>query len=177
MCAERILFLVNGTTGKIVQNMKRNQIDENLIFQIFPSALPRRKKAELPKSEVLFSARDVSVNELEKATFDLHKGEILTIVDFETVHNENLFHCLMNPESILQGRIVYDHHPITRKNYAAKNNGILFADFNLKNKIIEQMSLQDNLCMGNFNKVSRVGFYSKRSMEFIKKDFLRINAN
>ena len=172
MCAERILFLVNGTTGKIVQNMKRNQIDENLIFQIFPSALPRRKKAELPKSEVLFSARDVSVNELEKATFDLHKGEILTIVDFETVHNENLFHCLMNPESILQGRIVYDHHPITRKNYAAKNNGILFADFNLKNKIIEQMSLQDNLCMGNFNKVSRVGFYSKRSMEFIKKDFL-----
>lgn len=172
MCAERILFLVNGTTGKIVQNMKRNQIDENLIFQIFPSALPRRKKAELPKSEVLFSARDVSVNELEKATFDLHKGEILTIVDFETVHNENLFHCLMNPESILQGRIVYDHHPITRKDYAAKNNGILFADFNLENKIIEQMSLQDNLCMGNFNKVSRVGFYSKRSMEFIKKDFL-----
>lgn len=172
MCAERILFLVNGTTGKIIRNVKRNQIDENLIFQIFPSVSSRRSRVESQKSEVLFSASNVWADELQRVTFDLHRGEILTIVDFEAIHNENLFHCLMNPESISQGRILYDHHFVTRKDYTAKNNGILFVDFNLENKIIEQMSLQDNLCLGNFNKVSTLGFYNKRSMEFIKKDFL-----
>lgn len=47
MCAERILFLVNGTTGKIVQNMKRNQIDENLIFQIFPIGFTTAQKSRI----------------------------------------------------------------------------------------------------------------------------------
>lgn len=173
MCAERILFLINGSTGKIIPNIKRNQINENMLFQIFPSELPPRERNTPEKKELLFRAENVHTENLNDITFDLYKGEILTVVDFEGVNNQSLFNCLMNPELILDGELIYKKRFLTRRDNALKNNEILFVDFNLENKIIEQMSLQDNLCMGVFHKVSTMGFFSNKSMEFIKKDFLQ----
>lgn len=172
MCAERILFLVNGTAGKIITNRKRNQIDEKQIFQIFPP-MARQKKRQVRKGQkLLFWAEKVCMDKLQDISFSLYQGEILTLVDFENVNNQQLFEGLMNPELIRSGNFFYKDHVITQKDFSLNSNNILFVDFNLKNKVIGQMSLEDNLCMGNFNKVSKAGFYSRKSMEYIKKDFL-----
>ncbi|MBD5462612.1 MAG: sugar ABC transporter ATP-binding protein [Lachnospiraceae bacterium] len=172
MCAERILFLVNGAAGKVIINTKRNQIDENLIFQIFPSKLVQKEKTEIQKQHPFFSAREVCTKKLQNISFSLYPGEILTLVDFDNTNNQRLFECMNNPEQIVSGNFFYHDHVVSEKDFSLKDHKILFVDFNLENKIIEQMSLEDNLCMGNFKKVSRAGFYSRKSMEYVRKDFL-----
>lgn len=151
MCSERILFLVNGSDGKVILNKKRKQIDENLIFRTLPPM--DKQKTNREKQKEIFRVEALSSGKIKNLSFSLYQGEILTLVDFERYYNQSLFQSLMNLEQV-------------------KKEEILFVDFNLKNKIIEQMSLRDNLCLGNFYKVSWMGFYRKKSMEFIKKDFL-----
>lgn len=171
ICAERILFLVNGGTGKVIVNEKRNQIDENLIFQIFPSMPNQRKKPKRKDEKPLFYADKVCTKKIKDISFSLYPGEILTLVDFETVNNQQLFESMMHPWQIESGQFFYKGSPVEERDFSPKNNRIIFVDFYLENKIIQQMSLEDNLCMGNFRKVSKAGFYHKRSMEYVKEDF------
>lgn len=177
MCAERIVFLVNGTAVKSIPNKNRNQINENIIFQIFPSSVSRKESNRKNEKKPIFISENICTEKLTDISFELYKGEILTLVDFENINNLNLLECLLNPNSLQKGSFSYNGHPVREGDYAIKNSGILYVDFNLNNKIIEQMSLADNLCLGNYHKISRVGFYNRKSMDFIKRDFLEHYPN
>ncbi len=170
--SERILFLVNGTTGKIVCNKRRKQINENLVFQTAPAEKKKKREIIRENKTEVFRAEGICTPELQDISFSLYQGEVLTLVDLSNSKNQSLFDCLMHQEQVISGDFYYRKHCLTKKSRFIKRGEILFVDFNSQNKIIEPLSLQDNLCIGNFHKVSAAGFYSRKSMNYIERDFL-----
>ena len=99
------------------------------------------------------------------------------MVDFSGINNQRLFECLMNLEKMKKGKLYHLNQIMNGKRLTDRSEDCLFVDFNLKNSVIEQISLQDNLCLGNFHKISTAGFYRQKSMDYIERDFLNWYPN
>lgn len=172
MYADRIIFLVNGKSVKVIKNMRRNQIDlQNILFG--DSSLNFEYPAEKKKcGNVQFKVKNLHGEGLKNSQLHIDKGEIVLIIDILRNTNQRLFQWFNNENKCFSADISIDDKPYDRR--TKKTSGLLLTeDFNTENKIVECLSLCDNLCLSQYKKFSVLGFIKKSRVQFVKYDFLK----
>ncbi len=168
--ADSFLFLVKGSTVKVIRNEDNLQVDEKRIL-LGSKTYDYSAKPKKVFMESAFTARNISTTQNEDISFDIKRGEIVVILDLLHTTNANLIKALLN-EIPYSGQFFLANkklHDIRRE-----RNRICIADYALKEVIIESLSLKDNLCLSAFNRLSKFGFINLRIRNQIEKDFLEL---
>ncbi len=172
MYADRIIFLVNGKSVKVIKNMRRNQIDpQKILFE--DSRLNFHYPTEKFKCDnVQFKVMDLHGEGLKNSQLQINKGEIVLIIDILKDTNQLLFQWFNNENKCFSADI-YINDNLYDKRTKKNSNFLLTEDFNTENKIVECLSLSDNLCLSQHKKFSVFGFIKKSRVQFVKNDFLK----
>lgn len=142
---ERCLFMVNGKTVKMIENVRRHQVDE---MKILMGSTGRSKEVSRVLKcgskvlrDVVFEARDIQIRE----------GEIVVIVDF--------FH-------------QWIPHLIEDIQADKERKSIYIADFLESNYMIGSLTFRDNLCLAAYKRISAFGFLHPGKVKAIERMFL-----
>mgnify|MGYP001765522366 CR=1 FL=1 len=171
--ADWFLFLVKGSTAKVIRNQNHIKVNEKqiLLGTIAPDSSTRpRKKFD----EKAFEARHVSTTPNEDVSFEVNRGEIAVILDLNHTTNVNLINALLN-DAQYRGHFFLAGKKI--QNMRSKRKLICIADYSLREVIIDSLSLKDNLCLSAFNRISNFGFINFRIRKQIEQDFLQLYHN
>lgn len=167
--SERIYFLSNGSMVKCINNTKRKQIDieKILINQDYKDLNTRDRLRN--SDEIILSLQNISNQYLKDISFNIKKGEILVVFDLLKDSNEELWKLLIN-QSPYEGNIFYQDNNIEFVKHDYQKD-VIFADFDMNNKIYEYLSVSDNICISNYKRLSTFGYVKKRRIRFVEKEF------
>ncbi|GEM_PF-554565 len=172
MYADRIIFLVNGKSVKVIKNMRRNQIDpQKILFE--DTRLSFEYPAEKQKcGDARFKVMNLHGEGLNNSQLQFNKGEIVLVIDILKNTNQRLFQWFNNENKCFSADIYIDDKFYDKR--TKKNSGLLLTeDFNTENKIVECLSLRDNLCLSQYKKFLVLGFIKKSRVQYVKNDFLK----
>ena len=164
---DRCLFMVNGTTVKMVDNIRRKQLDEIQVLMGGTRLMGGEKKTERPEQagQVLLTAAGVEMAAKTMMDFQLCEGEIVVMVDF--------FHQWV-PQLVdmVSGKRKHSGtFMLEGKRVRKKSKRIYISDFLESNYMIESLSLRDNLCLAVFHKISTLGFLHPRKARVVERLF------
>ena len=168
--SDRIYFLSNGLFVKSIHNEKRNQIDVERILLNNNASISKIKHTYYQPAELLFSSEDIHTEFLKDFTFHICKGEIVVIFDLFNDCNDELWNFLQKQCSN-KNCDKFLHEEKSEFSVFAKQRNSIFADFDMGNSILDYLSVSDNLCVGNYNRLSSLGLIKKRRIRYIEKDF------
>lgn len=166
---DRCLFMVNGSTVKTVENIRRKQLDELKVLvagagrYTAPENVVRR---QMPKSEkVIFEARRITVESGEVLNFTINEGEIVVMVDF--------FHQWVPQfiRRIADGRCDTGILLMRGRDIKRRDKRIYISDFLESNYMVDSLSLRDNLCLAVFRCISTLGFLNPVKMKVVERIF------
>ena len=110
-------------------------------------------------NEIAFQVSDLSVGDNYKpVSFCLYRGQLTVICDWGYGINRRLIHCLF---------LETNHASIE---YALPSR-VRLLDTQVDQYLAEDLSPLDNLCLGHYRKLSRLGVVSLRRLQFIKDEF------
>lgn len=170
--SDRNLFLVRGTSVKMVENIRRNQINERRILLGTNNKNELIKKVKPSEREVLFEVKDVSTSSGEKLSFQVRGGEIVVIVDLLRTLDNNLVQAILGNRDY-KGDFYLEGKPIKDFSRTEKKRHIYMTDFMADEITLERMKLVDNLCLSSYRRISKCGFISFKRTKFIKNAFIR----
>jgi len=162
--AQRCVFMVNGHIVKMIENMKRKQIDDMRIM--LGDVLREKVRRQLPKKNgsVLFEADRFRVRRNKELSFKLTEGEIGVFFDPFFQSRETLIRAIR--EGTESETLWIAGKPL-KKNKA----NVVVADFVTDRMVIERLSIRDNLCLSSFPRISRMGFICSRKAETVERLF------
>lgn len=169
--SDRIYFISNGNMVKCIQNVKRKQIDiKNILLKSEYGIANTRNKPATAINKNIFKLVNVANYFFKNISFELNRGEILVIFDYLKDSNEALWKLLKGQDQIDDGSILYQGVYIkSPKNLNQKE--VVFSDFNMNKNIYEYLSVSENICISNYNRLSNFGLLRKRRIRFIEKEF------
>jgi ABC-type sugar transport system ATPase subunit len=165
--SDRIYILSDTHIVKWIYNEKRNKID---ISKLYNQPITYIETPLLASSEISVRADNVCYASLKNISFQLFKGEIVTMFDLFRNVSAQLLTLFSNPQKLESGSIlVYGE---TYRNPV--DNSFVFANFDLKNSVFETLSLRDNICMSNYKKLAYpMGVLKKSRIKFFEDSFLK----
>lgn len=167
--ADRCLFIVNERAVKVVENVRRKQIDEMQILLGRPertmSKVNAGKKGGPGKQAPFFRAANVRVKN-EEWNFQIGCGEIVVFADPFARRAEQLIH-------MLEGKASYEgSFYLAGKRVKRNCRDIQTASMSEENMIIESLEIRDNLCLSSYQRISRLGFVDPVKARTIERLFL-----
>lgn len=166
---ERCLFMVNGSAVKVVDNIRRNQIDE---MKVLMGNSKKRTQIKSDRTEqsrvsgkVLLEAREVQVNRAGKINFQIKEGEIVVLVDMFRQWVPQMVDAI-NGASGFEGEFFAEGKIVKRK-----NKKVLVSDFLESNYTISSLSFRDNLCLAVYKRISTLGFLHPVKAKTVEKLF------
>ena len=167
---DRILFLSCGRAVKVIESSNNEQIQEEriLIGQAFHKRVLTKGKEIL--RDVVFEIKDVCTEYLKHVDLQIYGGEIIAILDLAKKSNEELLWLIMHPETEYTGKICFAGEEFKSNKKAYKKN-VVFANFQIQDRIVEHLKVRDNLCLSGYRKFSDFGFINWNRIKFIENDF------
>lgn len=165
---DRCLFMANERAVKVVENVRRNQIDEMKILMGSEENSRSPKQCITRHSEKIpyFEAAKVKTEGQYEWNFQIGKGEIVVFTDPFTLQGEHLTHALGGQEAYT-GAFFLDGRRVKKR-----GKDVYIADFLEDNAVIESLALKDNLCLSSYPLISRLGFINPVKTRTIERLFL-----
>lgn len=170
--SDKNLFLVKGTSVKVVENIRRNQIDERKILLGAGVSNELIKKVKPNEREILFEAKHVSTSPGEELSFQIKGGEIVVVVDLLRTLDNNLVQAILGNRAY-KGEFYLEGKMIKSFPKSEIKRNIYITDFMADEITLERMKLMDNLCLSSYKRISKCGFISFKRTKFIKNTFIR----
>lgn len=178
---DRCLFMVNGITVKMVDNVRRKQLGEIKVLmgsgirqlrveKVSPSPQGSAESDEVrertkKEGKVIFSARDIKTVSGKGMDFQIREGEIVVMVDFFGQWVPQMIEMIAG-QKLYSGSFVLEGKKIKKK-----SKKVYISDFLESNYMINCLSLRDNLCLAVFNKISTCGFLHPQKARAIERIF------
>ncbi|MGL5435652.1 MAG: ATP-binding cassette domain-containing protein [Lachnospiraceae bacterium] len=166
---ERCLFMVNGSSVKMVDNIRRKQLDE---IKVLMGSKTKHSEDEAgirtrnrSAGEVIFEARDIQMTSGEIINLRIKEGEIVVMVDFFQQWVPQLVGMIAGKQPH-SGQLMLEDRPVKKK-----SRRIYISDFLESNYMINSLSFRDNLCLAVFNKISTFGFLHPQKARVIERIF------
>lgn len=174
MFTDRCLFMSDGWAVKTVDNIRRKQIDEKqLLFGgkisknetdiNFKSEFRCQSDADRVKHRILLAQVQYGTEEIKK--YIVNQGEILVYLDIDHKEEIRLRTFLDKPKKV-RGKIEID------KKLWKGGETICSTDFLKIQPLIESLSLQDNLCLPLYSRISKLGFISRKKTAVVERIFM-----
>ncbi|MHB8276296.1 MAG: sugar ABC transporter ATP-binding protein [Candidatus Humimicrobiaceae bacterium] len=166
--ADRITILRDGRLIKTIENNNRTTKEEliNLMIGRDISKMYVNNFSTLKEKVVLEVKNLNKINVLENISFFLKEGEILGISGLIGAGRTELARCIFGLDSFNSGEIIINGRSVKKpKPYLMSQLGIGYVTEDRKIEgIIKNMSIRNNITLGNLNFLSRLGLI-KNSLE------------
>ena len=167
--SERCLFMVNGRPIKVIENLRRNQIDEMKIFMAGGEKTVKRdykaKKNTNPNAKVLLEAPFKVKNKEQTEPLFIKEGEVVVVVDTLQDKTGEIINALS------RGRKGKLSGLIDGKNINRRSKDFYLADFLHCNYMIESLTFRDNLCIAAYKRIATIGFINPIKTKVVERLF------
>ncbi len=162
---DRITILRDGqyVGTKLIKETNFDEVVQMMVGRELGERFPERQ-AKI--GEVKFIAKNLSRAGLfQDISFELRKGEILAIAGLMGAGRTEVVQSLFGAQKLTSGEILIDGETVKVKNpIQGKKLGIGYVTEDRKSEgLIVDFSVQDNLCLSNFNKVASKGIVKARA--------------
>lgn len=166
---DRCLFIVNEHAVKVVENVRRRQIDEMQILLGRPGKSRTKTRsgqaAASHNQDPFFRAANVKIKD-EVWNFQIGRGEIVVFTDPFARRGEQLADMLRGTKEY--GGAFY----LAGKRVKKHCRDIHIASLSEENMVIESLGIRDNLCLSSYTRISRLGFIDPVKAGAIERLFL-----
>lgn len=169
-CSDRILLLSNKRAIKAIEN-KGEPIDASKLFMTPQLQTMDTSRKGRVRDTVVFSAEDIQTEKLRSVSFKLYEGEITLIVDPLKNSMDELYEILQEPHQILGGSFTILGEKYSEAGLRRNNWRLAFTDFNMSGKIVNYLSVRDNLCLSSYGRLFKRGFINRKTVRYIGKEF------
>lgn len=151
--ADRMFVMKNGRT---VWTLKRGEIDDETLrtcFYVHKSEVPTPDPVRC-NTALKFS--NVSADKLEPLSFEIHSGEMLSILDHDGSYIDEIIKLLNGEAGSYKGQILLgDRSFSTRSPWEAIKKGLAFIVENpVESMLFKEIPAIDNLCFASSRKIS-----------------------
>lgn len=167
---DRCLFMVKGQAVKVVENIRRWQIDETRVYLSNSSATASRngfvydRKEENNRiSPQVMRRVDFQMEGKEKWNFQIAPGEITVFIDPFRQYERDFVRALQG-----DGIFLIDGKEVNK----GRKKEVYLADFLNDKKVLENLTLGDNLWFPNHSAVYTLGFLNPFKYNAVKRLFL-----
>lgn len=166
--SDRIAFLYDGRIIKVVDRTGASQEDlMKMLAVLYEEEMKMERQHPMGDEEIL-SVRNLDARLENPVSFSIHKGEFVTVVS----PNLELFHLLQ--ERIL-GIGQVDRCELRYRGKCVESlkrkREVFFLNTAYLDRLIEEMTPMENLCMGLYEKMSLLGFGKKAVLDCLEREF------
>lgn len=156
----RLIVMKNGSN---VWTFDKNEIDDQIISELFYTPHAILYTAEHNKRKSVLKFMDVSAKQLQSLSFELFEGELLSIIDQEGNSIEEIYDILRGRNINYSGQIFIgnDLYKISEV-WESLNQGVAFVVENaLENMLFKDMTVVENLSFASIGKLKHIWLENK----------------
>ncbi len=168
--ANRIAILVDGRIIKVINRIETSTDELLNIAATLYGEKQEPLKRNAAFTEEVFSIREFQAGLDQPISLTLHKGELVTLISPKLELYQLLKKRISEGQPAGNGELIYQGKRIP---FIPDGKGVYMLNISSLDKLIEEMTPLENLCLGFYDRFSRMGFPKRDVIECVEKDFYR----